>query len=188
MRPWAVGLLVSTDAPATTPPTTEVATTPEPTTPPTVDTGLSEQCLQGEWIMGQETVDLFIATLVPFAPVSIPQGSLSMTFEGDQVRFFTNIVARFTVPEGAVEGPLDMLQEGSYVIAGNDLKITLDNVEGGWGDFTGEIGGVAVDIPIPPVEDFPPLAGGPALCDGDQFSLQYTSGVSDAVAFFERVS
>ncbi len=116
----------------------------------------------------------------------VPQGSLSMTFDGDRVRFFINIVARFTVPEGAVEGPLDMLQEGSYVIAGSDLKITLDNVEGGWGTFTGEIGGVAVNIPVPPVGDFPPVAGGPAQCDGDQFSLQYTSGVSDAIAYFQR--
>ena len=106
----------------------------------------------------------------------VPQGSLSMTFDGDRVRFFINIVARFTVPEGAVEGPLDMLQEGSYVIAGSDLKITLDNVEGGWGTFTGEIGGVAVNIPVPPVGDFPPVAGGPAQCDGDQFSCSTQVG------------
>lgn len=178
----------SDDDATTTPPTTAVPTTAEPTTPPTVGNGLTAECLQGEWIMSQEDTDLFIATLVPFAPVSIPQGSLSMTFEGDRVRFFTNIVARFSVPEGEVEGPLDLLQEGSYVIAGRDLKIALDNVEGGWGNFTGNIGGVSVNVPVPAIGEFPPLAGGPAECDGDRFSLQYTSGVSNAIAFFQRAS
>lgn len=171
-----------TTAPATTAPAT---TAPAPTAPPAA-AGLTLECLQGEWILDQATTDRFISALVPFAPASVPAGSISMRFEGDRVTYYTNIVVRFTVPSGAVEAPLDLRQVGTATVAGSELRISGVETTGGWGSFTGTVGGVSVNVPAPPVGDVPTLAGGPATCRGDRFTLQYTSALADAVAEFVR--
>lgn len=177
----------ATTAPATTaPPTTAPATTAPAPAPAPVAGGLSLDCLQGEWLLDNGTTDLFIATLVPFAPVSVPSGSISMRFDGDRVVYFVNIVVRFTVPQGEVQGPLDLRQDGRATVSGNQLLISDVATTGGWGNFTGTVGGVSVDVPMPPLGEFPTVAGGPATCAGNRFSLQYTSGVADAVAYFTK--
>lgn len=179
--------------PTTAPPTTAPPTTVPPTTsattavPATVAGGLSMGCLQGEWLLKPDRTDLFLATLVPFAPVSVPGGSISMTITGDRVVTFWNVVVRFTVPSGAVETTLDLRQSGTATVDGGSLLITGTTTEGGWGPFTGTLGGVAVNVPAPPVGDIPAMTGGPTQCAGNELSMQFTSGVSDAVAYFERV-
>jgi hypothetical protein len=180
----------ATTDPATTVPETTVPfiTVPFTTAPaPSIPAGgLTAACLQGEWILDQGTTDLFFSTLLPFAPVSVPEGSVSMTFDGDRVRYFINVTIKFTLPDGFVQAPFDQLQEGTYTIVGSEVLIDVTSTTGGYGGFTGVLGGVAVDVPGTSFGPVPPVSGGPARCSGDEFSLQYTSGVSDAVAYFTR--
>ena len=169
-----------TEPPATAPATTDAATT----VPPTTATGLTADCLEGDWVLDAEKTNELFTSLLPGVPLST-DGSVSMSFDGDAAETYINIVATFTVPDGSVSGPLDQHFAGTYEITDGAVLITNDVIEGGWGNLTGTIKGVSFEVPAPPAE-LPPFTGGPATCDGPHFSLQYTSGLADAIAVFDR--
>ena len=154
-----------------------VSTTPEPGS-------VTAACLQGGWVMDAPTTSSLIGSLLPGFPLTV-EGTMAMTFSGSDVEHFINLVVTFTIPNGSVSGALDQRFAGTYVIDGDVLAITNDSIEGGWSNLTGTVGGVSVDVPVPPSE-IPPLTGGPATCVDDVLTVQYTSGLADAVAVFTR--
>ena len=178
-----------TEPPVTAPATTGPSSTTQPSTSAPTTTAdpetLDAACLDGGWVLDSAKTNELYTTLLPGVPLTT-EGSLSMTFDGNAVETYINIVATFTVPDGSVSGPLDQHFVGTYEVQDGAVLITNDVIEGGWGHLTGTIGGVAIDVPVPPAE-LPPFTGGPATCDGQHLSLQYTSGLADAVADFDRV-
>lgn len=167
-----------TDSPATDPEEAEV----QEEVP--ADGSLTEECLQGDWVMDAETTAALMGTLLPGFPLEV-DGTMAMTFAGSNVEHYINMVVTFTLPTGTVSGSLDQRMAGTYAIDDDLLTITNDSIEGGWGNLQGTLGGVAVDVPVPPAE-LPPFTGGPATCDDDLLTVGYTSGLADAVAEFNR--
>jgi hypothetical protein len=173
-----------TEPDPTDPPTTPPATVPA--VPATLEEdALSDECLQGDWVLDAASTNALITTLLPGIPVTV-EGSMSMKFAAGEAEQFVNIVATFTVPNGSVSGALDQRFAGAYTINEGAVLIDAEYVEGGWSNLAGTIGGVAIEVPAPPVDDFGPLTGGPATCTPDTLSIQYTSGLADAVAPFTR--
>ena len=174
----------TTAAPTTTAAaTTTAASTVAPTTTPAG--GLTAACLEGDWVLPSDATNDLLTTLLPGVPLTAT-GSMSLAFSGESVEQFVDIVVTISVPGGSVSGQLDQRFAGTYTIDDGAIEITNDVSEGGWGDITGQIGGVSVDIPTPPFDDLPALGGGPATCTDDRLSIEYTSGLTDAVAAFER--
>ncbi|MGD9794859.1 MAG: hypothetical protein AB7V43_15410 [Acidimicrobiia bacterium] len=142
--------------------------------------------MQGSWLLDDAATSALLTTLLPGIPITTT-GSMTLDFTGSAARQFVNIVATFTVPNGSVSGALDQRFDGTYVIDGGNLRITNTSIQGGWGNFTGTMGGVSVNVPMPTPTDIPPLTGGPATCSANELSIAYTSGLAQTTASFKRI-
>jgi hypothetical protein len=135
--------------------------------------------------MTQDSLGSLIGALLPGMPLTVT-GSGSLQFSGDAVEQYVDLVATFTVPDQTVEAPFDVRYAGTYAIDGDAVVFTLDAIEGGWGTAVAHTKAGDFEVPLPTPGDIPPIAGGPATCDDTTLTIEYTSGLADAPAVFER--
>ncbi|MCX6520891.1 MAG: hypothetical protein NTZ21_09530 [Actinobacteria bacterium] len=169
--------------PETAPATTAAATVPA--TEPATDPGASglDECLVGSWIMKQDTLDLFLASAVPFAGISVPSGAYTYLFGADgTVVADAKFTAQFNMGDTPAEADIFWLHKGTWSTADGVLSIDITEQEAGMTEM--RQGGFAV--PGAPMEPITPVAGGPYTCDQTSFDLTIASPGGELLATFER--
>lgn len=175
-------------APVTEPEATTPETTPEVTAATTVPvtepaTAGLDECLVGSWIMKQDTLDLFVASAVPFAGISVPSGAYTYQFGADgTVVADAKFTARFNMGETPAEADIFWVHRGTWTTTDGVLSIEITEQEAGMTEM--RQGGFAV--PGAPMEPVTPVAGGPYTCDQASFDLTITSLGGQLLATFER--
>lgn len=166
--------------PETAPEATAAASTVAVTEPAT--SGLDE-CLVGSWIMKQDTIDLFLASAVPFAGISVPSGAYTYQFGADgTVVADAKFTAQFNMGDTPAEADIFWVHRGTWTTADGVLSIDITEQEAGMTEM--RQGGFAV--PGAPMEPVTPVAGGPYTCDQASFDLTITSLGGELLATFER--
>lgn len=142
--------------------------TPEP------DTSGSDPCLQGHWVMSLESLRVLIATLLPMANFSVPQGTLTMTFTGESYTYASEeFVLRMDTKSGEYfEGVANFTAVGTF--STTDGKILFENSTytqniTSWRAF---INGEYIEVPggAPQISfGFP--GNGPYTCSSDTLTV-----------------
>lgn len=175
-------------APATEPEATTPDTTSETTAAATVPvtepaTAGLDECLVGSWIMKQDTLDLFLASAVPFAGISVPSGAYTYQFGADgTVVADAKFTAQFNMGDTPAEADIFWVHRGTWTTTDGVLSIDITEQEAGMTEM--RQGGFAV--PGAPMEPVTPVAGGPYTCDQTSFDLTITSLGGELLATFER--
>jgi hypothetical protein len=177
------------DAPISIPPTaateptapaTVVVTTPEPTV---TSAWGRDECLVGSWVMKQDTLDLLLASALPFTSVVVPVGGLTFVFNDDgTVVTDAKFTARFNLADTEAEADVFWLHKGTWATVDGILTIEITEQESG----ITEVRQAAIAVPGPPLPPITPIAGGPYNCNQSTFNLTISNGATELNAMFER--
>ena len=106
-----------------------------PVLQPTVDYGTPlpvnaerDACLEGNWIMPTDRLDLFVATMFPQTAsfLRVTEGSLSMSFTEEVFYYEGTYVLHVDSPDGSYsEASIDLFASGFYATEDND-RLTFD--------------------------------------------------------------
>ena len=141
-----------------------------------------DPCLQGNWEMSNAEVNALMASLTIIPGLSIPSGTLQISFTGDEFAYGSrDLVLRATNPGGYLEAEAVFLHSGNFSTTGG-LLITANVVSNAeamvWrakidGEITEAAGPNAVFFPVP--------GGGPYECSGDSLTIDSVGGTGDTV-------
>ncbi len=150
---------------------------------PTVDPtdSSSDPCLQGQWVMSLESLQILMATLLPMPNFHIREGTMAMSFSGENYTYGSeNLVMRMdTTPGEYFEGSASFTAIGTFSTVNGE--IIFDNTTNtqnisSWGAFRNgeftEIPGGAPQISF----GFP--ESGLYTCNGDTLSVD-TKGTAN---------
>lgn len=173
--------------PTSAAPTSAASTSSATSAPATTAAGAPDlrSCLQGDWIMKRGTLDLFVATLMPVPGLSMPEGSLSLSFSGDAVVYKGAGTMRFAFGDIVMEADSSWTHTGTFSVnAGGTVLMNWSEQLNEMGEFRVN-GGAAPGFEAP---DTPPaVTGGPASCTPQQLTFETTStGTERIQMFFER--
>ena len=133
--------------------------------------------------MKQDTLDLFLASAVPFAGISVPSGAYTYLFGADgTVVADAKFTAQFNMGDTPAEADIFWVHEGTWSTSDGVLSIDITAQEAGMTEM--RQGGFAV--PGAPMEPVTPVAGGPYTCDQTSFDLTITSLGGELLATCER--
>ena len=125
-------------------------------------------CLQGNWVMTNEDLNIMLLTLVPVPGMSIPAGTLLMTFEGDRFVYGSDaFTLQIDVPDGYMSAEASFATDGTFSAAEGVLTfsdmVTSRNISTWVAVIDGEVaeapGSFDVSMPAP--------GSGPYTCEGD---------------------
>lgn len=158
------------------------STTAATTAPPANDL---RACVQGDWVMKTDTLDLLVATVVPVPGLTVSYGGLRLSFTADEAVYKGAGTLRFTSGDTVAELDWDWTHRGTYQVSeGLVLMTYTDRVNN-----VGEARAGGFSVPGQPVPTPPELAGGPATCTPTTLTFSTTStGANTIVLVFERAS
>lgn len=142
-------------------------------------------CVQGDWVMKTDTLDLLVATVVPVPGLTVSYGGLRLTFTADEAVYKGAGTLRFTRDDTVAELDWDWTHRGTYQVnEGLVLMNYTDRVNN-----VGEARAGGFSVPGLPTPTPPELAGGPATCTPTTLTFATTStGANTIVLVFERAS
>jgi hypothetical protein len=133
-----------------------------------------DSCLQGQWVMNLESLQILMATLLPLPNFHIQEGSMAMSFSGENYTYASeNFVLRMdTKPGEYFEGAATFTAVGTYTTANGEIifnnTTNTQNITS-WRSF---INGEYTEVPggAPQISfGFP--GSGPYTCNGDSLTV-----------------
>jgi hypothetical protein len=183
----------------TAPEPTEVAQEADPMTPsgttpaePLDVQASPSECLQGIWIMEEDSFNALINTLLPMPNFGILSGVVTLSF--DQFLYiynFDDLTIRFTAnPENYIQGTGSVSSSGSFSVAGNNITFNNTSTSSAITDWEALVDGELSTYPGDPPTLFFTLPGSGAFdCSGNSLSID-TSGTTDTPTMmnFQRIN
>lgn len=168
----------TSEAPATTGASTTAATTAPPA-------GDLRACVQGDWVMKTDTLDLLVATVLPVPGLTVSYGGLRLSFAADEVVYKGAGTLRFVSGSTTNELDWDWTHRGTYQV--NEGLVLMDYTHRV--NNVGEARADGFSVPGLPTPTPPAVAGGPATCTPTLLTFETTStGANSIVMVFERAS
>lgn len=133
-----------------------------------------DPCLQGQWVMNLESLQILMATLLPLPNFHVQEGSMAMSFSGENYTYASeNFVLRMdTKPGEYFEGAATFTAVGTFTTANGEIifknTTNTQNITS-WGSF---INGEYIEVPggAPQISfGFP--GSGPYTCNGDSLTV-----------------
>lgn len=138
-------------------------------------------CLQGIWLMEEESFAEFTSTLLPIPNLSILSGMISLSFdEFLYIYSLDNLVLRFTSsPGNYIQGTGFVSATGSFTVVGDTIEFTNASTSSEITDWEAMVGGVVTTFPGNPPELFFSFPGNGAFtCTGNTLTID-TSGTAN---------
>lgn len=166
------------DDPATT--TTEPEVTTTTTVPPD-----DEACLPGRWTMKQDSLDLLVASAVPFGGSSVSSGGWVLDLGEDGA---ASSEAKFTLafapaPDTNAEADVFWNHSGTWQADGDELVLEMSQTEAGTTDF--RMNGFSAPGAFP-IDGVAGIQGGPYTCEANALRVTTTNGTQPLEMLFER--
>jgi hypothetical protein len=162
--------------------TAEEAATAEPL--PESD---NDPCLQGTWVMSNEDVNSTMTALAPIPGLSIPSGTLTMAFTGNDFAYSSSdLTVRIYSSDGYMETDAAFLFTASFSTADgiiNFANIVYDVETLVWRAL---IDGNVTEGPGPNTLLFPIPGNGPYGCSADALTFEVSGGAGPVILLFTR--
>lgn len=166
----------------------------EPTDWPTMQPNPDhDPCLEGNWVMPTDRLNLFMATLFPQTSsfMRVTEGSLRMSFQDGLVNYDGDYVMHVdSGPDTYAEAYIEFFNGGAYATEDNDrLTFDLHVTQAHTLSCTAYKGGERFTTPCAGfgVEDLVPPSTGPYLCADHELQIDILSPAGEPVTmFFER--
>lgn len=166
----------STDAPSAS-----VGSSAATTAPP--KGSLDVDCLQGKWQMDQPAVEAALQSAYPIPELSVPLGTMSLEYIGEQVVFKGQFRLDITVAEVDMQADADFTRIGDFHVSGDSVDNVYTTAEGGIEPFVEvQPDGSTKPAPISPTLDPPDINGGTTTCTPD--TLTFVTSISGQPATF----
>lgn len=141
---------------------------------PELDSSGSDPCLQGQWVMSLESLQVLVATLLPMANFSVPQGTLTMSFTGESYTYASDeFVLRMDVKPGEYfEGVATFTAVGTFSTADGQILFANSTYTQNITSWRAFINGEYIEVPggAPQISfGFP--GNGPYTCSGDTLTV-----------------
>ena len=141
-----------------------------------------DPCLQGTWEMSNPEVNALMASLAYVPGLTIPTGTLVLSFTGDEFAYGSrDLVMRIDNPGGYLEAEAVFLHSGNFATTGGVLITSnvVSNAEAM--TWRAVINGQTTEAPGPNAVFFPVPGGSPYACSGDALTIDSVGGTGGTV-------
>ncbi len=162
--------------------TTTTTTEPEATT--TTAPAGDDGCLTGRWTMKQDSLDILVASAVPFGGTSVSSGGWVLDLAEDGT---ASSEAKFTLafspaPDTNAEADVFWNHAGTWQADGNELVLEMSQTEAGTTAFRMNGFSAPGSVPL----DVAGVQGGPYTCEANALRVTTTNGTQPLEMLFER--
>lgn len=147
----------------------------------------SDPCLQGNWVMSNEDVNSLMQDLAPLPNLTIPTGTLTMTFTGNDFAYGSdNLTMRADISGGYMETEAAFLFTASFSTSNGVISFanTVYDVE--TFVWRAVIDGNVTEMPGSATIQFPIPGNGPYGCTADALTFEVTGSSGPVVMIFTR--
>lgn len=141
-----------------------------------------DPCLQGNWEMSNADVNALMAALVPISSLTIPSGTLVMSFVGEDFSYASrDLILRANMPDGYMEAEAAFLFTAKFASQGGNLIFSETIYEAEALIWRAVIDGEVEEMPGLQTVLFPMPGGGPYECSDDMLTVEAVGGTGDTV-------
>jgi hypothetical protein len=145
----------------------------------------SDPCLQGNWEMSNEDVNSMMADLAYVPGLSIPTGTLVMSFTGNDFAYGSrDLVMRIDMPDGYMEAEAAFLFTATFTTAEGMLMLSDIIYSAETFVWRAVIDGQVEETAGPNTLLFPAPGNGPYGCSADALTIQTAGGAGGPVVLF----
>ncbi|MEZ0396769.1 MAG: hypothetical protein ABWK53_10130 [Anaerolineales bacterium] len=158
-------------------PTTDDTTPPETSSAPA-----SDPCLQGNWVMSNEDLNSTMQALTGIPNLSIPTGTLVMSFTGDDFSYASdNLTLRMDMSDGYMEAEAGFLFTALFSTSNGIITFTDTVYDAETFVWRAVINGEVSEIAGQNTLRFPVPGSGPYGCSADALTFEAISGATGPV-------
>jgi hypothetical protein len=131
-----------------------------------------DPCLQGDWVMSNEDLNIMLLTLVPIPGLSIPAGTFLLRFEGDEFVYGSDaFTLQIDFPDGYMSAEAGFATDGKFTAEDGILAFTDMVSSKNISHWVAMKDGRVVDAPGSYEVAIPPPGGGPYSCSDHLLSI-----------------
>jgi len=180
----ACGSSSDTAAGSSTTTVDEATTTTEPEATTTTAPADDDGCLTGRWTMKQDSLDILVASAVPFGGTSVSSGGWVLDLAEDGT---ASSEAKFTLafspaPDTNAEADVFWNHSGTWRTDGDELVLEMPQTDAGTTAFRMNGFSAPGSVPL----DVDGVQGGPYTCETNALRVTTTNGTQPLEMLFER--